>query len=102
MSSLNFGHAINNENRTCDAGHAFGLSLKCQIEDFAFTTKLDSIGFMGLASRKLNCHMTASHPRVNSKIDQEHNYAGGLQAESYALHRQSHRSIHFQLHRTFM
>jgi hypothetical protein len=36
---------------------------------------------MGLANRRLSYHMTASHPSVNTGTDQDHNHAGGLQAE---------------------
>ena len=70
-----------NKNGSCDAGHEFGISLKCQIENCAFATKPVPIGFMGLAHRRLSYHMTASHPSVNTGTDQDHNHAGGLQAE---------------------
>jgi len=57
-----YGHTIKNNNVRCEAGHQFGVSLKCQFESCPFATKPVMFGFMDIANRRMSYHVSASHP----------------------------------------
>lgn len=60
------GHAISTPDGTCVAGHAKGISLKCQVEHCIFATKPVPIGFMGIANKRIERHAVASHPSIKT------------------------------------
>ena len=95
------GHKIPAELLKCDIGHDLGKSLKCENAKCKFSTKPVVMTFMELAGKKMEDHMSASHPDATPNISHFEKQHVKLHPDSVILSSDEDTSDEFHVKRHF-